>query len=305
MKITTSGFYRDMASADYFADPCPAPSLTQSISKTLIKASPAHAWIEHPRLNPDWTPSDPKKYDIGNIAHALLLGRGKQLLVIDGFDDWRKKEAQERRAHAADAGKLGVLESDYETGTQMAKAARQQLAERGFAADWEFGDAEIVIAWREGDLWFRAMIDWLPPECLRVWDLKTTSASASPYGLDRKAVDDGWDVQAAMHERGLNVLDPDGAGRREHMFVCQESSPPYALTVVRLPESYLTMGRKKLAHAVAQWSEAMATGVWPAYSTETLTPSYPGYLEQRWLDREVAEHDTPPRRGSLSSIMGG
>ena len=36
MKITESGIYYDMSSADYFADCCPTPSFTQSIAKIVI-----------------------------------------------------------------------------------------------------------------------------------------------------------------------------------------------------------------------------------------------------------------------------
>jgi hypothetical protein len=79
MRITQPGIYLDMSAVDYFADPCPSPSLTQSVAKRLIDRSPLHAWTIHPRLNPAFEADDPTKYDIGNIAHRLLLGRGKEL----------------------------------------------------------------------------------------------------------------------------------------------------------------------------------------------------------------------------------
>jgi len=293
--ITSPGIYTDVPTADYFADPTPSPSLTQSIAKVLIERSPAHAWIEHPRLNPKWEPADPTKYDIGNIAHALLLGRGKALQVIEGFDDWRKKDAQEAREIAQAEGKLGVLAKHYEIGREMAAAAGKQLAERGFEWDWADGDAEAVIVAEQSGLWYRAMVDWLAKDRRRVWDLKTTAASASPYSLDWRLVEQGWDVQAAMHERILDAIDPDNAGRREHLFVVQENFEPYALTVVRLPESVLTMGRKKLHYAIVLWSTCMAANEWPAYPLETVLPSYPGAAETRWLSREVEESERKPR----------
>lgn len=300
------GLYLDMDTATYFADPCPVPSLTQSVAKILLEHSPAHARLAHPRLNPDYEPSDPKKYDIGNIAHALLLGRGKSLQVIDG-DDWvadRKAKSEAREAAAA-AGRLAVLSRDYDIGVDMVMAARRQLVERGFGDGWlpSAGDGEVVIAWSEGPVWFRAMIDWLPSDRRIVWDFKTTSASAAPHVLARKVADDGWDIQAAMHERGLNALFPQDAGRRQHMFVCQENFAPYALTVVRLPEAALTMGRKKLAVATGLWARSLIDDDWPAYPAETLVPEYPDYAERRWLDREVGEFAGATRM--ISSLMGG
>jgi len=41
--IDRPGIYRDMSSEEYLNDPCPAPSLTQSIAKVLIARSPLHA----------------------------------------------------------------------------------------------------------------------------------------------------------------------------------------------------------------------------------------------------------------------
>src|SRR4051812_46738879 len=99
-KITAPGIYLDVAANDYHADPCPAPSLTQSVAKILLAKSPLHAWHAHPRLNPDYQHNDDTKFDVGNIAHKMLLGRGKQIEVLE-FDDWRTKAAKEAREKAA------------------------------------------------------------------------------------------------------------------------------------------------------------------------------------------------------------
>jgi hypothetical protein len=286
----TPGIYLDMTAADYHADCCPAPSLSQSIAKVLLDRSPKHAWTRHPRLNPHYRADDDTKYDIGNIAHRILLGRGKDLRPVIA-DDWRTKSAREQREAAAAEGMLGVLEKDLVRAGEMAVAAGRQISEAGFGADWKdrSGDGEVVISWRENDIWFRAMIDWLGKDRRRVWDYKTSSASAAPYRLGMKMADDGWDVQAAMHERGLDVLDPKNAGRREHLFVCQENEPPYALTIARLPESALHIGRRKLSIAIATWSDCIRTGQWPGYPPGVCVPEYPGFAEAKWLDREVSE----------------
>jgi hypothetical protein len=49
----------------------------------------------------------------------------------------------------------------------MVKAAREQLALRGLGHLFADGDGEVVLAWQEGDLWLRQMIDWLSPD--RAW----------------------------------------------------------------------------------------------------------------------------------------
>ena len=104
--ITAPGIYTDFPVDQYRADPCPQPSLTQSIAKVILDHSPLHAWHAHPRLNPRFVQDEEKKFDIGNTAHALLIGRGKSIAVIDA-DDWRTKAAKEAREAAAFAkGKI-------------------------------------------------------------------------------------------------------------------------------------------------------------------------------------------------------
>lgn len=81
LQITKPGIYRGMASELYFGDPCPVPSLTQSIAKTLIDQSAAHARTEHPRLLSvaEKEDEEAEKYikaqAIGNAAHRELIGR--------------------------------------------------------------------------------------------------------------------------------------------------------------------------------------------------------------------------------------
>ena len=312
MTIAQPGIYYEMAAADYFADPCPAPSLTQSVAKILLDRSALHAWHAHPRLNPNFRPDDDTKYDIGNIAHRLLLGCGKELVVLD-YDDWRTKAAKEAREEAAAAGRLAVLGKHVERANAMVRAARDALDAAGCRRAFEPGKgrSEAVIAWQEpAGFWCRSMIDWLgePPPAF-VYDYKTTGMSVAPHAIGRLLADAGWDVQAAMIERGLQALRPDA--RYCFRFVAQEDEPPYAMTICELPESVMTMGRKKLAVALRLWQRALATGRWPGYAKLVVVPSYPDYAEAQWLDREQGEFaddsnftgDPPPRGADL--IMAG
>lgn len=291
-RIMQPGIYADFDEASYFADPCPTPSLTQSIAKVLIEKSPAHARLEHPRLAPPATEDEPaEKYDaakaIGNAAHKLILGRGRQIAVAD-FDAWRTKEAKAFRAEQEAAGKLVVLAKHMARAEELAQAARPQLAAAGHENAFVAGQSEVMLAWREGDFWFRSLVDWMADPA-RIYDLKTSGLSSAPHVVQERPSTDGWDIQAAMIERGLDVLDPEGAGRRQFHFVAVENDPPYALTVVRISEADLTMGRKKLAYAVDVWAQCIATGEWPRYRAETVISRPKGWTETQWLNREMDE----------------
>jgi hypothetical protein len=296
-KITKPGIYQ-MPAPDYFADPCPAPSLNQSLAKVLLDQSPLHARHEHPRLCPPDADDEPEKYDktkaIGNAAHSLLIGRGKDIAIAPAeFANWQKKDAQAFKAKAIEDGKEPIIAAHYERAVALVQNTRRGLAAVGWTDAFEPGQGfgEVVLAWQEDGLWLRCMVDWLTPDRRVVYDLKSTAASAAPHAIPNKMCDDGWDVQAAMIERGLDVLNPANAGRRRYRFVAQENYAPFAMTPCELPESSLTMGRRKLSAAIQIWRRCYETDVWPGYPLEPTHPLYPNYAESRWVEREMALAD--------------
>lgn len=295
-RITKPGLYLDMTSEAYFADPAPEPSLTQSIAKMLLTQSPAHARIAHPRLVTlaEENDEDEEKYNkakaIGNAAHALMIGRGK-LIAEANFDKWTTKEAKAFKAEANAAGKMPILSKHLAAAVEMVAAGRAQLTAAGLPDAFAEGHGEAVVCWQEDGLWFRTMIDFLTPDQLVIYDYKTSGLSVAPHDIGRKAAEDGWDIQAAMHDRALNAIDPANAGRRRFRFIAQEQDKPYALTPVELPESWLTLGRQKLAVAINIWRHCMETQTWPAYPLRLIHPEYPAYLESRWTERSASMCD--------------
>jgi hypothetical protein len=240
MKIDKPGIYRGVSEADYRADPCPSPSLTQSLCKILIERSPKHAWVECPRLNPQYEADDDTKFDIGNVAHRLILGRGKEIEVAE-FKDWRTKAAQELREEAAGQGKIAVLAKDFDRATDMVAEAWLQLRRHEDKDAFQNGAGEVMIAWQEDGVWFRSLIDWLHDDLRTVDDYKTSGMSMAPHVIGMCAEAAGWHVQAAFIERGLDLLDPDGAGRRRYRFIAQETDKPHALTSMHMNEHRMTM----------------------------------------------------------------
>lgn len=305
-----AGIHFDVPSADYFADPAPEPSLTQSICKVLLDESPAHARLAHPRLAPPVASEDeePEKYvavqAIGNAAHKLLIGRGKELALGD-FDNWKKKEAQQFRDAASMGGLTPILSKHYDRAEEMAKAARVQLDAIGWTDAFREGYGETVVIAKDGDTYLRSMIDWYVSPTIN-YDLKTSGGSLAPHMIGRKAEGDGWHIQAAMQERILDILDPESAGRRKWRFVGQENWAPWAIVAVELDEHWLTMGRKAVDMAVGIWRECMASGRWPGYPPFPMTPVYPGYKEAAWLGREIAEFERQATAISAADhLMGG
>lgn len=306
--ITKPGIYRDFPVDDYFADPTPEPSFTQSLAKLIVERSPLHAKIAHPRLAPAAVEDEPaEKYvvakAIGNMVHMSMIGRGKDVAIGD-FDSWRSDKAKKFREENEAAGKTVILYKHSLRAHEMVLAIRLQLIEADQLSAFRVGDGEVVVAWQEDGFWFRTLIDWMESPVM-LWDLKTSGLSCAPHALGQMIERAGWHIQAAMHERALDAVDPDNAGRRHFRFVAVENEPPYALVPVELDEHWLTMGRKQLAYAISHWKFAMGNGQWPSYPRRLIVPDYPGFREQQWLDREERQVDELARRKDEGEPLGG
>src|SRR6185369_2727980 len=133
MVIDRPGIYRGISVADYHADPCPAPSFSQSIGKIILERSAMHAAAAHPRLGGVVVPGDEpdlEKYDkakaIGDAAHALRIGRGKDM-AVGYFDSWRTKEAKAFREAASQLGQTIILDEHYREAQAIVAASTAQL----------------------------------------------------------------------------------------------------------------------------------------------------------------------------------
>lgn len=286
------GFYPDMPSDIYFGDPCDTPSLSQSLVKVLLTTSPAHARLEHPKLAPPVEEDDEetekyvKSRAIGDAAHALMIGRGKKIFVGD-FKNWATKEAKAEKEAALARGESVILAKHYKIAERMVASAREHLAiehPRAFVK----GSGEVAAIVEEDGIWLRTLIDWTEPGYTALHDFKTSGLSAHEAAIPFALLDAEWGIQAAMQERILDQLDPENAGRRAFFFHYQENYAPFAMRSVRLTESAIALGRRKVAAAIQIWRRCIETNEWPGYPPHTLHATHPDWAEGKWLDREMA-----------------
>lgn len=315
------GIYFNMPAAKYFADPCPEPSLTQSIAKILLEKSPMHAYFKHPRLNPaanvdeDGALIDDEKQTstkaIGNAAHKIVLGRGKDVNVVmihkreragnktitsetefEDAPDFKTAEARAIRDGLLQQGKVPILAKHHKAAQQLAASIREKLDAAGCERAFVQGNAEVVMIARDGDVWLRSMADW--QDGYMIYDLKTGGTSAAPDAIPNRIADQGWHIQAAMQERILDLLYPADAGRRHWRFVAVEQSEPFGLTVNELPESTMTIGRQQLDRAIRIWRHCINHCVWPGYPPEVNRPELPDWSKREWLEREMTRNEFDP-----------
>jgi hypothetical protein len=278
--ILDVGIWPDVPEAIYHADPCRQPSCSSSVAKAMIGETPAHARLLHPRL----TVQEPEKpstvRDLGSAIHALILG-GAPVSVYDA-DDWKKAAAQDFRKVAYANGVIPLLSEQYEEAKAAAALVRPTIA-RLVGDDFI---PEVTIVWDERGATYRTRIDAISRNLDVIVDLKTTGGSAAPRAVNKRFFEDNHDVQAGHISRGLDKLDPKGAGRRRFYFVYIEQEPPYGSTVLAIPESVMAYGRQRAKVAARMWEHAMKADHWPAYSTEPTYAELPTWAESAWETRQ-------------------
>jgi hypothetical protein len=253
---------------EYHADPCDVPSLNQSIAHTLVTRSPAHAWCEHPKLGN--LPKEPTKAkDDGAVIHALLLGKGADVDVLD-CDNFRTKAARTIRDEAIEAGRVPMLRKRYDQIVEAAGRIRANLA--GFGVSLE-GEHELPIEWHEpGDEGYvvcRGLLDTVRFNEGVIVDVKKI-VSADARTCARHAYEYGYDVQYAAYTSGVEKLRPELAGRVDFIFVFMELEPPYAVVPCRPSGAFRELGQRRWERAVLTWERCLRDGYWPSY-TESIT----------------------------------
>lgn len=254
----------------YYADPCPEPSLSQSIAHVLLAKSPLHAWLQHPRLGGKARAAT-KAMDEGSLVHALLLGQDDQIVEVDA-DSWRTNAAKEQRDAARAEGKIPVLAGELDDVRTAVNAIRLQLDLLGMKLD---GASELTALWTEyaedgTPVRCRARLDhWIKSRGLII-DLKK-SRSAHPKACVKHVEEYGYSIQHAAYTRAVVAAHPELAGRVEFRFAFFELEEPYCLTPAKLSGEFIELGQARWRRAVNIWAECLRNNKWPGYADHVVT----------------------------------
>lgn len=286
---TRAQIITDCSSSLYHSDPH-GPSLSASMARTMLDKSAYHGWLAHPKkgaLRSDAT----KPMSGGTLLHALVLGKGvDDIVIVDGFANWKKKAAQEQQDAALEAGKTPILRHEYEDAVLVAKDARESMEDLGYPLT---GISEAVVTWYEpseyGPVKCRAMIDHLQLGRCAVWDFKTTR-SAHPRAIASHIMDYGYDIQESAYRSALRKLVADSAGRESFTFLFCETMPPGSprralITPCRLNGTFRAIGENRWRRAIELWAKCSQQDLWPAYTESCIDIEPPTWA----LRNEVAE----------------
>lgn len=278
------GIY-NLTAENYHADPAPTASLSSSIAHILLEQSPLHAWLAHPRLNPNFERETDSRFDLGSAAHMMLLERREDRIVRVQADDWRTKAAKEQRDAAQAEGKYAVLERQYVDILHMCTAAQDFLLTTELSDLLATGTPEQTILWQEGEMWCRARPDLLSADRRVCLDYKST-ASAAPDFIAKQIGRMGYDVQSEMYTRGIAAVTKQ---EPKFIFLFQEVTAPYACSLIALSNAYREVGQLKFKRALGLWERSVTTNNWLGYDSRILfVEPKPWDLIEETADQEEA-----------------
>ncbi|MFJ9754937.1 PD-(D/E)XK nuclease-like domain-containing protein [Streptomyces sp. NPDC101149] len=271
--ITEPGIH-DMTNEEYHSHKY---ALSSSGARALIDSCPAIFRYEQDHEQPA-----KKVWDIGNAAHKLVLGNGPKLRKID-HETWNTNVAKAAVLKAREAGEIPLKPAEYQMVHDMADALRRHPV-ASLLFDPERGTPERSLFWRDDKtgVMRRARLDWLPnPRTGRliIPDYKTCR-SAKPEKLEKAIEEFGYHQQDDTYRSGchaLGIADADAA----FVFVCQEKTAPYVITVIEVNAAARRIGAARNRRALETFARCTETGYWPGYSDDVVPVALPGYAETR------------------------
>lgn len=256
------GLYTDLDETKYHADPIPEGSLSVSGAKKILD-SPAR--FKHEQENR----TEKKAFDFGHAAHAKVLGRGLPVAVIP--DEFLAKNgatsttaAKEFIAAARERGDTPLKSDEAAVIDAMAaKLAEHTTASKLLAA----GEAERSMFWRDEEtrIMLRGRTDWvtiLPNGRPCIVDYKTTARSANPDRFRWEARDFDYHMQDCHYREGLDILTGD---RHAFLFIVQEKTAPYLVSVVELDDDARDVGAQRNRVARRIYLDCRTRDEWPAF----------------------------------------
>lgn len=282
----------DTAHELYHNDPCPEPSLSASVAKVLITRSPLHAWSCHPRLGGrPWKQT--ATMTMGSLIHAILLGVGPKIVVVDA-DNFKTKKAQAARDQALKDRQIPITRVAFAKALNVA----QELIEgpNGFRVQgfWPLvGDKERVFTWQsDGGIWCRSMLDCVDVQkgSALITDLKSTE-SAHPEAARRSMENYGYDIQQATYTEAVAANHPKLAGRVGFLFLFFELEAPFAVTPIEGAGTMRELGERRWGRAKRTWRECLTANKWPGYAaSEPVRVEASGWALSQEMEHEYVEN---------------
>lgn len=259
-----TGLIPDMPDAEYHA----GPELSSTGAKILSRCPAEFAHYLANRV-------EKPEYDFGHAVHALILGKGQEIVVIDA-DSWRTKEAREERDAAHAAGKTPLLAKTFLEAKAVAQVVlTDPVVGAWFTGEGGFNELSAFAVDPETGCPIRARADRLvetPDGVARILDIKTTGKDVhgwelgGRYGTVAKL---GYHQAAHLYEHvfGLNGI------QAVYTLVFVTVDTPYRVKVAVLDRESMHEGARLNHIAMREFVTRTASGDWSCPEPHQITVS--------------------------------
>lgn len=268
------GVYQNIPDTEYHAA---KDILSSSGARRLITSTPRKFYEEMTTERP-YNPA----FEIGHAAHTLMLTVGDPFEVVDA-DSWRTKDAKAARDAALQAGKTPLLAKEYAQVRAMADAILEHpVTGELFTRNDTVMEQSLYWTDEQTGVACRARPDLAVNDWSLIVDYKTT-LSADPKEFAKSIAKYGYHQQQAWYCEAVETLT---GIRPEFVFVCQEKTPPYEVSLIQLDADAVRIGGRLNEDARTIYAACMDSGVWPSYPTSVQVVGLPAWA-LRQADQET------------------
>lgn len=241
--------------------PSPSHVLSKTSALLIVNRSPLHA---HLRKTKQYEEESTDDMELGTIAHAMFLGKGKPITVLD-FPDYKTKAAQAAKKETIAKGEIPVLATKEPKLRANVERVRLKLSKMGYEFD---GVSEAGISWFEKttdgeDVECWGALDHWRERQRTILDLKFVW-SAHVDSCRRHIWFYGGDIQAAAYTSAVEKTYPELTGRVTFVLLFAELASG-AVTPVPVKGGFESLGHMRWQRAVDTWARCLRDGTWPAY----------------------------------------
>lgn len=281
------GIYPNLSHWDYHD----APAFSASMAWSMWTRCARYAWW-YSTFNPNYEPVHKREYDIGTAVHLACLEPDKmqsQIVVIDGFADFKKQEAQALRDAAYAQGKVPILRHKLAE-IYAIRAAVLEDPEASKLLRRAQGSCEVSAFYNDPDTGIPCKLraDHVLNAGNDMVDIKSTS-NANPAWFKRQIPQQGYHLRAAWYLHGWEIAAEKRPKR--YSFLCVEVKPPYLVSVIECEERALEAGELIRMECAARFADMLNKGDCPGYvDPRTGRPTVhkvglPGWYEFELSDR--------------------
>ena len=311
MKIEQNCIINGMPAKVYHADPCPTPSLSSSMASALLNETEEEAMLASRRINPNYEEEEGSdSMDFGTLGHDFILKGARGTYEVVPYDDFRTADAKAMRDHIQARGLIALNRTTearcVDKLNAMKLALRRQLDDH---RDWSglmvSGKAEQAIFAKDGDIWLRAMADWLDDKYPDVVvDYKTTAQTFDKWERDLWAED-----KIMQNPHYLNTISlASGRQYKKFIWVVQRTVAPYQIVVVEYAPEVMEDVLMRYSMAKLRFSRCLKTGIWRGQPPYTRVSYPPKWIMDKWdmqalTFKEEMKAPAEPDKGETGSLL--